>query len=91
METPHSMESSGFWEGREDESHLEETCSQAVSRNSSPLGSSSAIALLRGRVGPQSGIQLRSHGIVCRWPFQVMIGVGDMYTDQEVEINIYNI
>ena len=36
------METSGFWEGREDESHLEEKYSQAVSRNSPPLGSSFA-------------------------------------------------
>ena len=34
------METSGFWEGREDESHLEEKCGQTVSRNSSPLESS---------------------------------------------------
>ena len=40
METPHGMEILGFWEGREDESHLEEKYSQAVSRNLSPLGSS---------------------------------------------------
>ena len=42
VETPHGMETSGFWEGREDESHLEEKHSQALSRNSSPLGSSLA-------------------------------------------------
>ena len=33
---------SGFWEGREDESHPEEKCSQAVLRNSSASGSSLA-------------------------------------------------
>ena len=42
VETPHGRETSGFWEGREDESHLEEKHSQALSRNSSPLGLSFA-------------------------------------------------
>ena len=42
VETPHGMETSGFWEGREDESHHKEKYSQAVSRNSSPSGSSLA-------------------------------------------------
>ena len=42
MKIPHSMKTSGLWEGRKDESHLEEKYSQAVSRNSSPKGSNLA-------------------------------------------------
>ena len=40
-----------------------------------------SIALLRIRVVPRSVIQLSPYEIVYRWPFQVTIGVGDMYID----------
>ena len=51
VETPHSMETSGFWEGREDESLLEEKHSQAVPRNSCPLGSSFAYCPVQDKGG----------------------------------------
>ena len=44
----------------------------------------SSIALLRIRVAPQSGVQLSPYDIVCGLEFQAIIGVGDMYIDQEV-------
>ena len=40
MEPLHGMDTSGFWEGRIDESQFEEKYSQVVSRSSSPLESS---------------------------------------------------
>ena len=50
------------------------------------------IALLRIRVAPQSGIHLSLYEIVCRRPFQAMIGLGDRYIDQEVKVKkMYNI
>ena len=52
MEASHGMETSGFWEGREGESHLEEKYSQAVSRNSSPLGLSFAYCPAQDKGGP---------------------------------------
>ena len=41
------------------------------------------IALLRIRVAPQNGIQLRLYEIVYRQPFQALIGVGDMYVGKK--------
>ena len=64
METPQGMETSGFWEEREDESHLAEKYHQAVSRNSSSLHQALPIALLRIRVGPRIGIQFSPYEIV---------------------------
>ena len=49
------------------------------------------IALLRIRVAPPSGIQLSPYEIVYRWPFQVTIGVGDMYTDKKLKAKKMNI
>ena len=51
METPYGKETSGFWEGREDESHVEEKCSQTVPRNSSPLGLSFTYCLAQDKGG----------------------------------------
>ena len=45
------METSGLWEGREEESHLEEKYSQAVSRRSSPLASSFTYCPAQGKGG----------------------------------------
>ena len=53
------------------------------------MGPSFVIALLRVRVAPQSGIQLSPCEIVYGWPFQATIGVGDMYTDQEMKVKKY--
>ena len=47
------------------------------------------IALPRIRVAPQSGIHLSLYEIVCRRPFQAMIGLGDRYIDQEVKVKKY--
>ena len=38
---------------------------------------------------PRSGIQVSPYKIVYRQPFQTMIGVGDMYTDQEIKVKKY--
>ena len=45
------MEVLGFWESGEHESHLEEKYTQAVSRNSSPLGSSFTYCLAQDKGG----------------------------------------
>ena len=52
MEPLHGMDTSGFWEGRIDESQFEEKYSQVVSRSSSSLGQALSIVLLRLRVVP---------------------------------------
>ena len=62
METSHSTETSGFWEGGEDESHLEEKYSQAVPRNSSPLGSSSAYFPAQDKGGSSKWHSIESFG-----------------------------
>ena len=43
------------------------------------------IGLLRMRVTPRSGIQVSPYETVCQRPFQAMIGMGDMYIDQDVK------
>ena len=67
METPHGMEPSGFWEGREGESHLEEKNMAKLSQET-PLHQDQAlpITLLRIRVAPRSRIQLSPCEIVYR-------------------------
>ena len=84
MKTPHSVETSAFWESKEDESYPEEKYNQTVSRNSSPLGSSFTYCSAEVRVASQSGMELSPREIVCGRPFQAVIGVEDMYIDQEV-------
>ena len=51
MKTPHSVETSAFWESKEDESYPEEKYNQTVSRNSSPLGSSFTYCLAQDKGG----------------------------------------
>ena len=80
------METSGLWEGREEESHLEEKYSQAVSRRSSPLASSFTYCPAQDKGGSSKWDSVESLGN-CVW---AMIsgydGGGDMYTDQEVKV-----
>ena len=86
MESPHSMETSGFWESREDESHLEENTAKGCQETHLHWDEVSPIALLRIRAAPRSGIQWSPYEAEHARPFQAMIGVGGMYVNQEIKV-----
>ena len=52
METPYGKETSGFWEDREDESHLEENIAKLCQETHLHWNEALTIALLRIRVFP---------------------------------------